>query len=154
MKVQLKLVKEQLELVKIFLMLHHSSTNFEIQRYYQNKPEFNCIYSRNNLPKIEDKAFLFNLDKYQSIGTHWIVLHANDDNVKYFDIFGVEHIPKEIKKFTDNENIKRIIYRIQVSYSIMCGYFCIGFVDFTLKGKRMLDYTNFLSPNKYKKNLK
>ena len=81
MKVQLKLVKEQLELVKIFLMLHHSSTNFEIQRYYQNKPEFNCIYSRNNLPKIEDKAFLFNLDKYQSIGTHWIVLHANDDNV-------------------------------------------------------------------------
>ena len=104
-------------------MLHHSLTNFEIQRYYQNEPKFNYVYSKNSLPKVEHRAYLFNLDDYKLIETHWIVLHANSDNVTYFDGFGVEHIPKEIKKFTDNENIKTIIYRIQANYSIMCGYF-------------------------------
>ena len=74
-------------------------TNFEIQKYYQKEPEFNSVSSRNNLPKIKDGAYVINLDEFKSIGTHWIVLHVNNNtnnNVTYFDSFGVEHTPKEI----------------------------------------------------------
>ena len=63
----------------------------------------------------------------------------------------VEHIPKEIKKFIGNKIIITNIYRIQAYSSIMCGYVCIGFVDFILKDKSLLEYTNSFSPNKYKK---
>ena len=77
----------------------------------------------------------------------------NAENVTYFDSFGVEHVPKEVKKFTGNRNIINI-YRIQAYNLIMCGYFWIGFIGFMLKGKRLLDYTNSFSPNDYEKNNK
>ena len=78
----------------------HPLTNFEIQKYYQNKPKFNDVYSRDNLPvKIKDGAYIINLDEYSDIGTHWVALHVYNDDVTYFDSFGVEHIAKEIKKF-------------------------------------------------------
>ena len=83
----------------------HPLTNFKIQKYYQNKPKFNGVYSRNNLPKIKDGAYAVNLDEYESIGTHWIALYTNGNNIKYFDSFGVEHISKEIEKFIGNKNI-------------------------------------------------
>ena len=67
-------------------------------------------------------------------------------------MIGVENIPKEIKKFTGNKNVVTNIYRIQEYDSIMCGYFCIGFIDFVLKGKSLLEYTNLFSPSDYKKN--
>ena len=70
----------------------------------------------------------------------------------YFDRFRVEHIAKEIKKFTGNKNITINIYRIQACSSIMCRYFCIKLVDFMLKGKSLLDYTNLFSPNENEKN--
>ena len=66
----------------------------------------------------------------------------NGNNIIYFDNFGVQHILKEIKKLLTNKNITANIYRIQAYVSIMCGYFCIGFIDFELKGKSLLDYTN------------
>ena len=66
----------------------------------------------------------------------------------YFDSFGVEHIPKEIKKFIGNKNT----YRIQAYYSKICGYVSIGFIDFMLIGKSLLNYTNLFSPNDLKKN--
>ena len=69
-------------------------------------------------------------------------LYVNGNNVIYFDNFGVEHILKELKKFIRNENIITDIYRIQPYNFIMCRYFCIGFIDFILKGKSLLDYTN------------
>ena len=81
-----------------------------------------------------------------------MALYVNDNNVSYFDSFGVEHIPKEIKKFIGNKNIVTNIYRIQAYDSIMCGYFCIGFIDLMLKGKRFLEYTNLFSPDGYEKN--
>ena len=59
----------------------------------------------------------------------------NNNEVTYFDSFGVEHIPKESKKFVKNKNIKRNIIRIQAYDPIMCGYFCIGFIDFIFKRK-------------------
>ena len=65
------------------------------------------------------------------------------DEVTYFDSFSVEHIPQEIKKFIGNKNIKANIYRVQANDSVMCGYFCIGFIDFMLAGKTLIDYTNF-----------
>ena len=67
------------------------------------------------------------------------------------DSFGVELIPKEIRKFIGNKNNITNIYRKQ-EYDSMCGYFCIGFIDFMLKGKSFLDYTNLLSPNDYEQN--
>ena len=70
----------------------------------------------------------------------------------YFDSFGVEHIPEEIKKIIGNRNIKANIYRVQASNSVMCGYFCIGLIDFTLAGKTLIDYTNMFSPYDFNKN--
>ena len=86
--------------------------------------KFNGVYSRNNLPKIKARGYLINFDEYKSIGTHWIALYVNDNNVTYFDIFGVEHILREIRKLIGNKNILANIYRIQAYDSIMCTYFC------------------------------
>ena len=76
----------------------HFLTNFEIQKYYQNEPKFNGVYSRNNLSKIKDGG-IYNeyLGEYESIGAHWIALYVNAENIIYFDSFGIEHIPKEIR---------------------------------------------------------
>ena len=70
----------------------------------------------------------------------------------YFNSFGVEHIPEEIKEFIRNKNIKASILRVQENDSIMCGYFYIGFIDFMLAGKKLTDYTNLFSPHDFKKN--
>ena len=78
----------------------HPLTNFEIQMYYQNEPRFNGVYSRDNLPdKIKDGAYVINIDECSDIGTHWIASYVNSKTITYFDSFGVEHIPKEIKNF-------------------------------------------------------
>ena len=74
-------------------------------------------------------------------------------NVTYFDSFGVEHTPKEIKIFIGNKN-RTYIYRIQAYDSIISEYFCIGFIDFISKGKSLLQYANLFFPNEYKKNHK
>ena len=124
-------------------------TNFEIQKYCENEPKFNGVYSRNKLFKIKDGACIINLDEYKSMGTHWIALYDNANNVTYS--FGVEHIPKQIGKFIDTKNIITNIYRIQAYDSIMCRYLCIAFIDFMLKDKSLLVYTNLLSPNDYEK---
>ena len=128
-------------------MLAYPLTNFEIQKYYENEPKFNGVYSRNNLSKIKDGSYIINLDEYESIGSHWIALYVSDNNATYFDSFGVEHIPKEIKKFIGNKSIITNIYRIQAYDSIMCRYFYIGFIDFMLKSTSLIDYTNLFSPN-------
>ena len=70
----------------------------------------------------------------------------------YFDSFEVDHIPKEIKKFINNKNIIAKIYRVQNYDSIMCGYFCIEFIDYMFMGKILTDYTNLFSPNNFKRN--
>ena len=124
-------------------MIPHPLTNFEIQAYYQNEPRFTGVYSRDNLPnKIKDRAYVINVDEYSDIGTHWIALYVNNKTVTYFDSFGVEHRLKEVKKFIGNRNIISNVYRIQNYDSIMCGYFCIGFIDYMFKGKSLTDYTN------------
>ena len=128
----------------------HPLTDFEIQKYYQNKSRFNGVYSRDNLPKIKDGAYVINLDEYSDIGNHWIALYVLNNSVTYFDSSGVEHIPKEIKTFIRKKNIKTNNFRIQTYDSIMCGHFCIGFIDFMLAGKTLTDFTNLFSPNNFK----
>ena len=59
----------------------HPLTNFEIPKYYENEPNFDGVYSRNNLSKIKDGAYIINPVEYESIGTHWIALYVHDNNV-------------------------------------------------------------------------
>ena len=87
-------------------------------------------------------------------------MQNNDNNFIYFDSFGVEHIPKEIKAFVNrllssalqNKNIATNILRIQAYDSVICRYFCIGFIGFMLAGKTLTEYANLFSPNNFKKN--
>ena len=143
------------------LLPFHPLTNIEISEYYKNEPRFNGVYSRNNLPnKIKKGAHVINLDEYENTGTHWVALFVKPKYTVYFDSFGIEHIPKEINKFINNDTtkssaiarIKSKIFRIQAYDSIMCRYFCIEFINYMLKGKTLLDYTNLFSPNDFKKN--
>ena len=135
------------------LLPFHSLTNIEINEYYKNEPRFNGVYSRNNLPnKIKKGAYVINLDEYENTGTHWVSLFVKTNEAIYFDSFGIEHIPKEINKFIGNNKIKSNIFRIQAYDSIMCRYFCIEFINYMLKGKTLLDYTNLFSPSDFKKN--
>ena len=139
------------------LLPFHPLTNTEISEYYANEPRFNGVYSRNNLPNnIKKGAYVINLDEYKNTGTHWVSLIVKANKVIYFDSFGIEHIPKEINKFinNNNNNIESNIFRIQAYDSIMCGYFCIEFINYMLKGKTLLDYTNLFSPNDFKRTTK
>ena len=79
-------------------------------------------------------AYVMNLDEYTSVGAYWISLHLEDIEVTYFHIPGVEYVPKEIENIIGHNNIKTKIFRMQVNNSIMCGYFCITFIDFILSG--------------------
>ena len=93
------------------LLPFHSLTNFEISEYYKNETRFNGVYSRNNLPKtIKKGAYVINLDEYENTGTHWVALFVKPNYTVYFDSFGIEHIPKEIKHVTGNANILKRIY--------------------------------------------
>ena len=77
-------------------MAPYALNNFEMQNCYQNEPKFNGVYSRNNLSKIKNGAYIINLDEYEPIETHWIALYVNAKNVTYYDSFGVAHVSKEI----------------------------------------------------------
>ena len=88
-------------------MPSHPLTNFEIQNYYQNEPRFNGVYARDNSQKRKNGAYMINLDEYSDIGTHWITFYVQNNDVTYFDSFGVEHIPNNIRTFMDNKNIKK-----------------------------------------------
>ena len=135
------------------LLPFHPLTNIEVNEYYINEPRFNGVYSRNNLPKkIKKGVYIINLDEYENTGTHWIALFVKTNEVIYFDSFGIEHIPKEIEHAIGNKEIKASIFRLQAYDSIMCGYYCIEFISYMLKGKTLLDYNNLFSPNDFKKN--
>ena len=80
-------------------------------------------------------------------------MYVKNNDITYFDSFGVEHLPKEIKAFIKNRNIETNIFRIQAYDSIMCGYFCIVFINFIFKGKTLTEFTNLFSPYDFKKNI-
>ena len=103
---------------------------------------FNAVYSRDNLPKVKDGAYVINLVEYFDIGTHWIALYVQNNDVTYFESFGVEHIPKEIKTFIGNKNMKTNIFRKQAYDLIMCRYFCILFINYMFVRKTWTDFIN------------
>ena len=113
-------------------MLPHPLTNFGIKYYYEDEPRFNGVYSRDNLPK-----------RMKNGAYHWTALYVKNNEAIYFDSFGVEHVPEEIKRFIGHKNTKINIFRIQADNSIMCGYFCIGFIDFMFAGRSLIDFTSF-----------
>ena len=117
----------------------------------------------NNNNNIKNGSYVINLDEYPDTRTHWVALYVNNKTITYFDSFGVEHIPKEIMKFIGNKqsssakarnrNIITNIYIIQAYDSIMCGYFCIGFINFMFNGNSLTDYTSLFSRNDLKKTM-
>ena len=91
-------------------MLPHRLANFEMQKYYQNEPRFNGVFSRDNLlKKIKDGAYVINLDEYADVGMHWIALFCRKIEIVFFDSFAVEHVPGEI--WEDKKKIWRIWVR-------------------------------------------
>ena len=110
--------------------------------------------------KLKKGAYIINLDEYENTGIHWVSLFVKPKYTVYFDSFGVEHILKEINQFIRSKELghairnerKSNIFRIQAYDSIMCGYFCIESINYMLKGKTLLDYTNLFSPNDFKNN--
>ena len=103
--------------------------------------------------KIKDDVYIVNLNEYFDIGTYWVILYVSNKTVTYFDSFGIEHIPKEVLKFINNKTIIANIVGRQAHDSVMCGYSCIGFIDFMFNGNSLTDFTNLFSPNGFKKKL-
>ena len=120
-------------------------TNFEIQKYYQNEPRFNGVYSRDNLTdKIKNGTYVINLDEYSDIGTHWIAFYALNLELN------VSQNKSEtllVTKILRDLRSRKNIFRIQTYDSVMSGYFCIGFFDFMLKVKSLTNSTNIFSQN-------
>ena len=114
---------------------------------------FNGVYSRNNLrKKIKDRAYVKNLDEYADLGENCLTLFCNKSEAAYLDRFGVEHVFEEIKEFVGNENVIANIFQVQASNSIICGYACIGFIDFMLAGTKLTDLMSIFSLYNFKKN--
>ena len=107
------------------------------------------------MPKaIKNGAYVINFDEYADTGTHWIASYVKNNEVICFDSFGVKHVPKEIMHFIGYKDIKANIFRIQADNSIMCGYFCIGFCDYMLANKSLIDFTSLFPPYNFKKKKK
>ena len=99
------------------------------------------------MPRINDEAYIINLEDKNSKGTHWVSLF-----VAYFDSSGIEYIPLEVLNKTRYKSITHNIFRKQDNESIMYGLYCIAFIEYILTGKTSLDNTNLFHPNDYKKN--
>ena len=139
----LDLMEFLVEIIYLIIIINNNNNN--------NNNKNNNNNSNNNYYNIKNGAYVINLDEYHDIGTHWVALHVNNKTATYFDSFGVEHIPKKIMKFIDRKNVITNIYRIQAYDSIMCGYFCTGFINFMFNGNSLTDYTSLFSPNDLKK---
>ena len=98
------------------------------------------------------KIYVITLDEYAEVATHWAALFCNRSKIVYFDSLVIEHVPEVTKEFIKNKSIIGKIFRVQVNSSIMCGYFCIGFIDFMFAGKKLIDFTSLFCPYDFKKN--
>ena len=123
-------------------------------RYFKNEPRFVGVFSKNTLPdKTDEGAYVINLEDDTKAGSHWVALFIKKDKCIYFDSFGIEYFPKEVEVFVkDLSEIDRNIFRIQSNKSIMCGYYCIKFIEYMFAGKKLHDFTILFSPNDFNKN--
>ena len=118
---------------------------------FSYKPRFHSVFSRDNLPWINDGAYVINHDTKQSKGTHWVSLFIDRNTDVYFDSFGSEYIPQVLNKIK-GKSITQNIFRIRSDDSVMCGFYCIAFIEYIIAGNSLFGYTNLFSPNDYKKN--
>ena len=88
---------------------------------------------------------MINLDDNQSKGTHWFSLFIDRNIAMYFDSFGIEYIPQEVFNKIENNSITRNISGIQDDDSIMCGFYCVAFIEYMIEEKTLVDYTNLFS---------
>ena len=114
--------------------IHHLN-NIEITNYFNYEPEFSGVFSRNNLPRIKDGAYVINLDGKNAKGTYWVSLFINENLAICFDSFGIEYIPQEVLKKIRDKSITRNIFTIQDNEFIMCWFYCIAFIEYMLAGK-------------------
>ena len=134
---------------KKFSVPFHSLSNIEIN-YFKYNPRFNGVFSQNNSPRIKDGANVINLNDKNIKGTHWVSLFIDRKLAVYFDSFGIEYIPQEVLNKIRDKSVTHNIFRIQDNESIMCGFYCIAFIEYMLARKTF--YTNLFSANNYKKN--
>ena len=124
-----------LQLKKKALISPHPSTNFELKEYFENEPRFYGVYFRDNLSKtIKNGTYVINLDEHADVSTYWIALNVKINEVIYF--------LEEIKRFIGHKNTKTDIFGIQADNSIMCGYFCTGFINFIFAERSLIDFTS------------
>ena len=95
---------------------------------------------------------MINFDEHTDVGKYWTALFCKRSEIVYFEIFGVEHVPEEIKEFIGNKNIKGNIFRVQANNLIICGYFCIRIIDFMLAAKILVGFTSLFSLWSFKMN--
>ena len=129
-------------------MSPHPLANYEIQKYYQNEPRFNGVYSGDNLPKIRDGAYVINLDEYSDIGTHRIAFTHKIMMLLILIVLEYNIFQKKLKHLVV---IKTFIFRKEAHDIIMCRHLCILFNNFMLAGKTLTDFTNLFSPDNFKK---
>ena len=129
-------------------MSPHPLANYEIQKYYQNEPRFNGVYSGDNLPKIRDGAYVINLDEYSDIGTYRIAFTYKIMMLLILIVLEYNIFQKKLKHLVV---IETFIFRKEAHDIIMCRHFCILFINFMLAGKTLTDFTNVFSPDNLKK---
>ena len=112
----------------ISLVLLHPLSNIDITNYFNYKPRFHGVFSRNNLHRIKDGAYVMNLDDKKRKGTHQVSLFNVRNTAVYFDSFGIEDIPSEALKKIKDKSITCNAFRMQDNESILCGFYCIAFI--------------------------
>ena len=118
--------------------------NIQITKYFSFKPRFTGVFSRDNLPRIKDGAFIINLDDKQIKETYWGLLFIDRNTAVNFDSFEAEYVPQNVLCKIKDKSITHTIFRTQHDDSVMCGFYCITFIEYIIAGKTLLDYINFI----------
>ena len=116
----------------------HLLNNIEITNYFNYEPRFNGVFSRNNIPRINDGAYVINLHDKNSKGKQWASLFIDKNTAVYFDSFGIEYILEEVLNKIRDKSITHNIFRMQDNESIMRGFYCIAFIEYMLAGKTFI----------------
>ena len=127
---------------------------FNDTNYFNDEPRFDSVFSRNKLARIKDGTYVINFNDKNSKGTLWVWLFIDRNTAVYFHSFGNECIPQEVLTKVKDKSITHNKFRMQDNESIICGFYCIAFIECMLAGEILLGYTNLFLPNDYKKNYK
>ena len=118
-----------------------------ISNYFKYESRFNSVFSKNNLPRKNDGAYVIILDDTNSKRTHWFSLFINRNAVVYFDSFEIGYVSQEVLNKSKNKSITQNIFTIQDNESNTYGFYCIAVIEYMLIGKNVLGYTDLFSWN-------